>query len=83
MVPIVAFDHIYSFERDALIESIPRPEEIDAKQFAPPAEELFMRIMQTANNAGATDDHRALNSWQCAIPQSTQWLPKLSGAMPR
>ena len=61
MVPIVAFDQIYSFDRDALIKAIPRPEKTTAKDFAPAAEELFDRIMQMADNAGATDEHRALN----------------------
>ena len=61
MVPIVVFDQIYSFDVDALIQSIPRPEQIPAEQFGPTAEELFMRIMQMADNAGATDEHRALN----------------------
>jgi hypothetical protein len=61
MVPIVAFDQIYSFDRDALIKAIPRPEKTPAKEFAPAAEELFDRIMQMTDNAGATDEHRALN----------------------
>ena len=61
MIPIVAFDQIYSFDRDALIKSIPRPDKVPAKEFAPAAEELFDRIMQMADNAGATDTHRALN----------------------
>jgi hypothetical protein len=61
MVPIVVFDQIYSFERDTLIKAIPRPEKIPAKDFAPAAEELFDRIMQMTDNAGATDEHRALN----------------------
>jgi PatG C-terminal len=61
MVPIVAFDQIYSFERNALISSVPRPEEIAADQFTRVCEELFDRIMQIADNAGATDEHRALN----------------------
>jgi PatG Domain len=61
MVPIVAFDQIYSFDRDALIRAIPRPEKTTAKDFAPAAEELFDRIMQMTDNAGATDAHRALN----------------------
>jgi len=61
MVPIVAFDQIYSFDRDALIKAIPVPTKTTAKQFAPMAEELFDRIMLTADNAGSTDDHRALN----------------------
>ena len=61
MVPIVAFDQIYSFDRDTLIKAIPKPEKISAKEFGPAAEELFDRIMQMADNAGATDEDRALN----------------------
>jgi hypothetical protein len=61
MVPIVTFDQIYSFDRDALIKAIPKPEKTPAGEFAPAAEELFDRIMQMTDNAGATDGHRALN----------------------
>jgi hypothetical protein len=61
MVPLVAFDQIYSFDRDSLVKAIPRPKELAAKEFGPAAEELLMRIMQMADNAGATDEHRALN----------------------
>jgi len=60
-VPIVGLDQIYSFDVDSLIRGIPRPEQITAEQFTPAAEELFMRIQQMADNAGATDEHRALN----------------------
>jgi PatG Domain len=61
MVPIVAFDQIYSFDRDALIKAIPRPEKTPAKEFGLAAQELFDRIMQMTDNSGATDEHRALN----------------------
>ena len=61
MVPIVAFDQIYSFDRGALIKAIPKPEKTTSAQFGPAAEELFDRIMQLTDNAGATDEHRALN----------------------
>ena len=61
MVPIVAFDQIYSFGRDALIKTIPRPDKTTAAQFGPAAEELFNRIMQLTDNAGATDEDRAAN----------------------
>ena len=60
-IPIVAFDQIYSFDRDALIKAIPTPPKTTAKQFLPAAEELFDRIMLAADNAGSSDDHRALN----------------------
>jgi hypothetical protein len=61
VVPIVAFDQIYSFDRDALIKAIPKPEKVSPEEFGPAAEELFDRIMKMNDNAGATDEHRALN----------------------
>jgi hypothetical protein len=61
MVPIIVFDQIYSFDRDALIKAIPRPEKMTGKQFDAAAGEVFDRILQMTDNAGATDDHRALN----------------------
>jgi PatG Domain len=60
-VPIVIIDQVYSFDRDVLVKSIPRPEKTPAKQFTATAEELLDRIMQMADNVGATDEHRALN----------------------
>jgi hypothetical protein len=61
MVPMVAFDQIYSFDRDELIGAIPRPESLGEEEFRAVAEELFDRVAQLADNAGATDEHRALN----------------------
>ena len=61
MVPIVVFDQIYSFDRSSLIKAIPKPEKKTAAQFGPAAEEVFDRIIQMTDNAGATDEHRALN----------------------
>ncbi len=61
MLPIVAFDQIYSFDCEALIKAIPKPEKTTAGQFGPAAGELFSRIMQLTDNAGAIEEHRALN----------------------
>ena len=61
MVPMVAFDQIYSFNREALRDAIPRPADTSAERFAPIAEELFNRILQVTDNAGATSEHRAMN----------------------
>jgi hypothetical protein len=60
-VPIVLFDQTYSFDVDSLLKSIPKPEKMTPKAFTPVAEEVFTRIQQLADNAGATDEHRALN----------------------
>jgi hypothetical protein len=63
MVPILGFDQTYSFDRDSFIEALKekRPESISKDEFTGAAEELLDRIMQMADNAGATDEHRALN----------------------
>jgi hypothetical protein len=61
LVPVVFFDQLYSFDRDSLIKSVPRPHGMTAKQFEPTANEVFDRVIQVADNAGALDEHRALN----------------------
>jgi len=63
-LPIVVFDQLYSFDRDSLIESIPKPDSVaekDLTKFRSTAGILFDELAQIADNAGATDEHRALN----------------------
>src|SRR5207248_9075359 len=45
VLPIVVFDQLYSFDRDSLIASIPRPETVSAERFADSAGEVFDRIL--------------------------------------
>ena len=61
MIPIVAFDQIYSFDRDALFKALPAPKGAKGKDYGAAAAEVFDRIMLMADNAGSTDEHRALN----------------------
>ncbi|HVE77697.1 MAG TPA: hypothetical protein VNA89_02490 [Gemmatimonadaceae bacterium] len=61
MIPVVMLSQIYSFEVPDLIESIPRPEQVAEDRFGDAAEAVFLMIQQMADNAGATDEHRALN----------------------
>lgn len=63
MVPIVMFDQIYSFDRPKFIDALEekRPENMSVDEFTSASEEVLDRIMQMADNAGATDEHRALN----------------------
>lgn len=61
MIPIVTFDQIYSFTVDQLLDAIPRPDGIDEERYRPSLEEVFSRVRQMADNAGASDEHRALN----------------------
>ena len=68
MIPVVSFDQVYSFSKSSLLESIPVPNALgegsrkaDPLAFRRSSEEVFDRIIQMADNAGATDEHRALN----------------------
>lgn len=61
IVPIVFFDQVYSFDTQSLIRAIPKPEGIAEDRFEAVAQEVFRRMVQIADNAGATDEHRALN----------------------
>jgi hypothetical protein len=58
-------------------EAIPAAE--SSKEFAAAANELFQRIMQMTDNAGATDDHRALNYLVVRYPAvMPRWQTPLS-----
>jgi len=61
MLPVVVFHQIYSFDRAEFIKAIPHPEKTPKKEFETASHELFDRLMQMTDNAGATDEHRALN----------------------
>jgi hypothetical protein len=71
-VPIVVFDQLYSFPRQTLLSQIPFPTELEASdepQFRSSAGELFKRIIHLADNAGALDEHRALNYLAVRYPR--------------
>lgn len=61
MIPIVAFDQIYSFDRDALIKALPTPKGRKTADYGTAAAEVLDRITLLADNAGSTNAHRALN----------------------
>jgi hypothetical protein len=72
-LPIVVFDQIYSFDRETLLKSIPPPEKEETnateKAFRSAAGELFNSVIHLADNAGATDEHRALNYLAVRYPR--------------
>jgi hypothetical protein len=61
MVPIVLFDQLYSFDHSSFLKAIPRPEGVSDDQFNATSDQVLDQILQLADNAGATDEHRALN----------------------
>jgi hypothetical protein len=71
-LPVVVLDQLYSFDRDGLIESIPRSDSLSKKdrdRFPVVARELFDGLIQLADNAGAIDEHRALNYLTVRYPR--------------
>lgn len=62
-LPTVIFDQIYSFDRDELLAKLPCPDPRDGARNGVPdaAAEVLDRVMQLADNTGASDEHRALN----------------------
>ena len=58
-VPIVAVDQLYSFDIDGLLDAMPRPRGGQQAEVPLVGEEVFARLVQLADNAGATDQHRA------------------------
>lgn len=60
-MPVVRFSQIYSFDSDALIGALDKPEQMSGEQFDDAAQELLSRIMLMADNTGAAPEHRAIN----------------------
>jgi len=60
-VPIVGFSQIYSFDRDTFVKAVPVPQGIESEAFVPTVGELFDRFLKMVDNAGGTDEHRAMN----------------------
>jgi len=67
-VPIVAFDQIYSFDRDSLMKALPSPKGRKTADYSTAAAEVLDRIMLLTDNAGSTDAHRALNYMAVRYP---------------
>ncbi len=64
MVPIVVFDQLYSFDMDAFMGTLPKPDKMADKDFTNlkrAGTKLFEQIKQMADNTGSTDEYRALN----------------------
>lgn len=64
IVPVLAFDQLYSFDRESLLEAIPRAGETGDEgqdDFLLHAGEMLDRILQLTDNTGAADEHRAIN----------------------
>jgi hypothetical protein len=78
-VRVAIYDQLYSFDIDSLIKAFPKPSGVSQEKFEPIAEELYSRIIQLADNAGATDEHRALNYLAVRYPSIYAQAAELYG----
>ncbi|WP_199826551.1 hypothetical protein [Streptomyces sp. WM4235] len=71
MVPLVAVEQIYSFDRESFLSSIPKsdPDSVPDGQFVSASAQVLDAILQATDNAGATDEHRALNYLAMRYPE--------------
>lgn len=72
MIPIVAFDQVYSFGRDQLVDALVAQATVPQAQvgtYRAAVGEVFDRLIQVVDNVGATDGHRALNLLATRYPQ--------------
>lgn len=68
-LPVVGLDQLYVFDVGSLVGSLPKPDSVEEAPFRAAAEELFERVMQVADNAGSSDEHRAMNYLAVRYPQ--------------
>ncbi|USX24702.1 hypothetical protein NHH73_19030 [Oxalobacteraceae bacterium OTU3CINTB1] len=68
-LPMVTVDQIYVFDRETLFASLPLTDGMDEELFARTSSELLDRILQLADNAGTSDEHRAINYLAVRYPQ--------------
>jgi PatG C-terminal len=68
-LPILMFDVLYSFDRNSLLQGIPRDNKVADEQFTDAAAELLHAIVQLNDSAGASDRDRALNYLAVRYPE--------------
>ena len=79
-LPIVAFTQLYSFDVASLVQEVAAAGQTEGgRNVASSADELLCRILELADNAGATDEHRALNYLAVRYPDIYHKTAELHG----
>ena len=78
-VPIVVFATLDSLDRTALVQRVKKPNRVAAREFTAATDQLLLRITQMADNAGDTDEYRALNYCAVRRPEMYENDNRLSG----
>jgi hypothetical protein len=78
-LPTVVWAQIYSFDVDSFIASLAPPEDVDDQQWAATVEDVLDRILQLADNTGASDEDRAVNYLATRYPAIYQTVAEMYG----
>jgi hypothetical protein len=60
-LPRFGVDQLIRFEKDEFVGRVPRSTDLPEEEFKNSIRYIFSRILRRSNNAGISDDHRALN----------------------
>ncbi|MFJ7200018.1 MULTISPECIES: hypothetical protein [unclassified Streptomyces] len=64
-LPEARFEQLYSFDRASLLRAIKKPRGMPGEQFEATKEEVLTKILEIAENTGATHEARAANYVAC------------------
>jgi hypothetical protein len=67
-LPIVTVSQIFSIDAASFARSVPRPDVMEEGAFRSALQEVLAPVMQTSDNVGARDEHRAINYLTARYP---------------
>ena len=79
--PMIIFDTLHSLDRTGLVQRVKKPNRVAAREFVAVTDQLLLRIAQMADNAGDTDEYRALNYCAVRQPEMYENDNRLSGGI--
>ena len=69
-LPMVTVSQIFTVDAASLARSVPRPDRMEEDAFRSALQDVLAPVMQTSDNVGANDEHRAINYLTAPVPRS-------------
>jgi len=67
-LPMVTVSQIFTVDAASLARSVPRPDRMEEDAFRSALQDVLAPVMQTSDNVGANDEHRAINYLTARYP---------------
>ena len=67
-LPMVTVSQIFTVDAASLARSVPRPDRMEEDAFRSALQDVLAPVMQTSDNVGANDEHRAFNYLTARYP---------------